>query len=164
MTFGMTVLTLVHVVISLVGILSGFVVVFGLLASKRLDGWTAVFLTSTVLTSVTGFLFPIHRLTPGHVVGVISLIVLAVAIYARYQRRMAGGWRQSFVISSVIALYLNVFVLIVQMFRKVPALKAMAPTQSEAPFKIAQLVVLALFVVLAILASIRFHDAALRTA
>jgi hypothetical protein len=158
------VLTLVHVVISLVGILSGFVVVFGLLASKRLDGWTAVFLTSTVLTSVTGFLFPIHRLTPGHVVGVISLIVLAVAIYARYQRRMAGGWRQTFVISSVVALYLNAFVLIVQMFRKVPALKAMAPTQSEAPFKIAQLVILALFVVLAILASIRFHDGELRTA
>jgi hypothetical protein len=164
MTFGMTVLTLVHVVISLAGILSGLVVVFGLLASKRLDGWTAVFLTSTVLTSVTGFLFPIHRLTPGHVTGVISLIVLAVAIYARYQRRLAGGWRQTFVISSVIALYLNVFVLIVQMFRKVPALEAMAPTQSEAPFKIAQLVVLALFVVLAILASIRFHDAELRTA
>jgi hypothetical protein len=164
MVFGMTVFTLVHVVISLVGILSGFVVVFGLLASKRLDGWIALFLTTTVLTSVTGFLFPIHGFTPGHGVGIISLIVLAVAIYARYQRRLAGGWRRSFVISSVIALYLNVFVLIVQLFRKVPALNAMAPTQSEAPFKIAQLFALALVVVLAILASIRFHDAELRTA
>ena len=164
MIFGMTAFTFAHVAISLVGILSGFIVVFGLLASKRLDGWTALFLTTTVLTSVTGFLFPFHGFLPSYGVGIISLIVLAVAIYARYPRRLAGGWRRSFVISSVIALYLNVFVLIVQLFLKVPALQAMAPTQSEAPFKIAQLFALVLFVVLAILASIRFHDGQVRTA
>jgi hypothetical protein len=164
MIFGMTALTFVHVVISLVGIFSGFVVVFGLLTSRRLDGWTALFLTTTVLTSVTGFFFPFHGFLPAHGVGIISLIVLAVAIYSRYQRHLEGGWRRSYVISSLIALYLNVFVLIVQLFMKVPSLKAMAPTQSEAPFKIAQLFALALFVVLAVLASIRFHDEGLRTA
>src|SRR3989442_15084441 len=125
MIFGMTLLTFVHVLLSLIGIGSGFVVLFGLLASRRLNGWTALFLVTTVLTSVTGFLFPFHRFLPSHGVGVISLIVLAVAIFARYTRQLAGAWRRSYVICAMTALYLNVFVLAVQLFEKVPALKAM---------------------------------------
>ena len=113
MIFGMTIFTFVHVVLSLVGIFSGFVVVIGLLTTKRLDGWTALFLASTILTSVTGFLFPFHHFMPSHGVGIVSLIVLAVAIFARYGRHLTSAWRRSYVITSVIALYLNVFVLIV---------------------------------------------------
>ena len=154
----MSTLTLVHVVLSLIGIFSGFVVVFGLLSSKRLDGWTALFLATTVLTSVTGFLFPIHHLTPGLVLGIISLVVLAITILARYALHLAGAWRKIYVITAVIALYLNVFVLIAQAFMKVPALKAMAPTQSEPPFLVSQLVVMALFIVLAIFAAIKFRN------
>ena len=118
MIFGMTTFTFVHVAISLVGILSGLVVVFGLLATKRLDGWTALFLVTTVLTSVTGFFFPFEGFKPSYVVGAISLVVLALAILARYRRHLAGGWRRTYVISAVIALYLNVFVLVVQLFEK----------------------------------------------
>jgi hypothetical protein len=158
MILGMTTFTFVHVVISLVGILSGLVVLFGLIAGKRLDGWTALFLVSTVATSVTGFMFPFHKLLPSHVVGVVSLVVLAVAILARYNRQLAGGWRRTYVISAVIALYLNVFVLVVQLFEKVPALNAMAPTQSEPPFKITQVVVMAIFVVLGIFAAKGFRE------
>ena len=157
MIFGMTTFTPVHVLLSLIGIFSGFVVVFGLLAAKRLDGWTALFLASTVLTSVTGFLFPFHGFLPSHGVGIISLLVLAIAIFARYGRHLAGSWRRTYVITAAIALYLNVFVLIVQLFEKVPALKAIAPTQSEAPFKVTQLVALTLFVVLGSSAAIRFR-------
>ena len=150
MILGMTTFTFVHVVISLAGILSGLVVLFGLIAGKRLDGWTALFLITTVATSVTGFMFPFHKLLPSHVVGAISLVVLAIAILARYSRHLAGGWRRTYVISAVIALYLNVFVLI-QLFENVPALNAMAPTQSEPPFKIAQVAVMTVFVVLGFL-------------
>jgi hypothetical protein len=164
MILGMTAFTLFHVVLSLVGIFSGFVVVFGLIALRRLNGWTAIFLSTTVLTSVTGFLFPFHRLLPSHVLGILSLIALAVAIYARYQRHLWGGWRRSYVISSFIALYFNVFVLIAQLYMKVPALKAIAPTQTEAPFKITQLTCLALFIVLGISATVRFRGEQLRTA
>ena len=164
MIFGMTLLTFVHVLLSLIGIGSGFVVLFGLLASRRLNGWTALFLVTTVLTSVTGFLFPFHRFLPSHGVGVISLIVLAVAIFARYTRQLAGAWRRSYVICAMTALYLNVFVLAVQLFEKVPALKAMAPTQSEPPFKIAQLALLALFIALTVLSAVKFRDTAVRTA
>jgi hypothetical protein len=157
MILGMTTLTFVHVLLSLAGIASGVIVALGMLASKRLDGLTAIFLATTVLTSVTGFFFPYEGFKPSYVVGVLSLIVLAIAIFARYSRHSAGGWRRTYVITSVIALYLNVFVLVVQLFEKVPALKAMAPTQSEPPFKLAQLVVLALFVMLGIFAAIRFR-------
>ena len=155
---GMTTFTFVHVVISLLGILSGLVVLFGLIAGKGLDGWTAVFLVTTVATSVTGFMFPFHKLLPSHVVGAISLVVLAIAILARYSRHLAGGWRRTYVISAVIALYLNVFVLIVQLFEKVPALNAMAPTQSEPPFEVTQVVVMAIFVVLGIFAAKGFRE------
>ena len=150
-------LTKVHVVISLIAIFAGLVVVFGLLTGKRLDGWTALFLTTTVLTSVTGFFFPFHGVTPAIIVGIISLVLLAVAILARYARHLAGHWRLIYVVSAMIALYLNVFVLVVQLFQKVSALKAMAPTQSEPPFAVTQLVVLALFVLLTIFAAIRFR-------
>ena len=164
MIFGMTTFTIVHVLLSLIGIFSGFVVVFGLLVAKRLDGWTALFLASTVLTSVTGFLFPFHGFLPSHGVGIISLLVLALAIFARYGRQLASSWRRTYVITAVIALYLNVFVFIVQLFRKVPALKALAPTQSEEPFKVAQLVALVIFAVLASSAAIRFRSGQPHTA
>ena len=149
--------TAVHVVISLVGIFSGLVVMFGLLNSKRLDGWTKLFLTTTVATSATGFFFPFNGITPAIVTGIISLAVLAPAIYARYGRHLIGGWRNTYVITAMIALYLNVFVLVVQSFLKIPALHQLAPTQSEPPFKIAQLAVLVVFVVLTIAAAIRFR-------
>ena len=151
--------TIIHTLISLVGIFTGLVVLFGLLAGKRLDGWTKWFLITTVLTSVTGFFFPFHGFTPAHGVGIISLIVLAVAIFARYSRHLAGHWRWIYVVTAVIALYLNMFVGVVQAFLKVPALHAMAPTQTEQPFKLTQLVVLAIFVLLGIIAAIRFRPA-----
>jgi hypothetical protein len=154
--------TLVHVVLSLVGIFAGLVVLFGMFSSKRLTGWTALFLATTVLTSVTGFFFPFHGFTPAIGVGIISLLVLAVAIYARYSRQLAGHWRWIYVVTAVIALYFNVFVAVVQGFEKVPVLKAMAPTQTEPPFKVTQLVVLALFVVLGIVAAIRFRSEPIR--
>jgi len=153
----LAVYTLVHVVISLAGIFSGFVVLFGLLAGKRLDGWTKFFLITTVATSVTGFFFPLHGFTPAIGVGIISLLVLSIAIFARYPRQLAGRWRWIYVVTAMIALYLNVFVAIVQAFEKAPVLKVLAPTQSEPPFKLTQLVVLALFVVLTIVGVIRFR-------
>jgi hypothetical protein len=156
--------TFFHVVLSLVGIGTGFVVVYGLLASKRLDGWTALFLATTVATSVTGFLFPYHGFLPSHGVGIVSLMVLVIAILARYRYRLAGGWRRTYAITTVVALYLNVFVLIAQLFRKVPALKAIAPSQADPPFQITQLIGLLLFTVLAIGAAIKFRAEPPRTA
>ncbi len=149
--------TLIHVIISLAGIGSGFIVMYGLLNSKRLDGWTAIFLTTTVLTSVTGFLFPFEKLLPSHILGGMSLVVLAIAIWARYGGRLAGASRWIYVVTAALALYFNCFVAVVQGFAKIPALHALAPTQKEPPFLVAQLVVLALFVWLTILASRRFH-------
>jgi len=156
--------TLVHVVISLIGIASGLIVLFGLLAGKRLNGLTALFLVSTVLTSVTGFGFPFHQLLPSHKVGIISLVVLPVAVLARYSFHLAGAWRWIYVVSAAIALYLNVFVLVVQSFEKLSALKALAPTQHEPPFLVAQLVVLLIFIVLTAVAVKRFHDQPVRAA
>lgn len=149
--------TLFHVLLSLVGIGAGFVVLFGLLTSKWFDRWTTLFLTTTVATSVTGFLFPFHRFLPSYVIGILSLIVLAIAILARSFFRLAGHWRTTYVITVIIALYFNVFVLIAQMFQKIPPLKVLAPTQSEPPFVITQLVVLAVVVVLAIRAVVKFR-------
>jgi hypothetical protein len=149
--------TQIHVLISLVGIFTGLIVLFGMLAGKRLDGWTKWFLITTVLTSVTGFFFPFHGFTPAVGLGIISLLVLAIAIYARYPRQLTGNWRWIYVVGAVISLYFNVFVGVVQSFEKIPALPAMAPTQTEQPFKLTQLVVLSLFVVLAIVAVIRFR-------
>ena len=156
--------TKLHVVISLIGIVSGLVVMFGLLAGQKLNRWTALFLISTVATSVTGFFFPFHGVTPAIVVGIISLVLLAVATVARYARHLAGAWRWIYVVTAMISLYLNVFVLVVQLFQKVPALKALAPTQSEPPFAVTQLVVLALFVLLTIIAAIKFRGEQLQRA
>jgi hypothetical protein len=157
MLFDLKTFTLVHVVISLLGIASGFVVMFGLLAARRLDGWTALFLATTVATSVTGFGFPLTHFGAPHWVGVISLVVLALAILARYVLHLAGAWRWVYVVGAVLALYLNVFVGVVQAFQKIPVLKAMAPTQTEPPFLLTQLIVLALFIALAIVTAVRFR-------
>lgn len=138
--------TLVHVVISVVGIIAGLVVVGGLIADARLDGWTALFLLTTVLTSVTGFFFPFTQISPPHVVGALSLVVLAVCLVARYGKQLAGRWRATYVVTAVLALYLNVFVLVVQLFVKTPPLAQLAPTQQEAPFAVTQALVLGLFV------------------
>ena len=164
MIFSLRTFTIVHVVLSLVGIGSGVVVLYGLLTRKRLDRWTALFLASTVATSVTGFGFPFDHLLPSHVVGIISLLVLAVAIVARYALHLNGAWGRLYVITAMVALYLNVFVLVVQLFQKVPTLNALAPTQSEPAFVLAQLAVLALFVALTAAAAIRFRNAPVRTA
>ncbi len=149
--------TLVHVVLSLIGIVSGLIVLFAMLGGKRLDGWTALFLATTVLTSATGFFFPSSQVLPSHIVGVVSLLVLAAVIIALYVYRLAGSWRWIYVAGAVLALYLNVFVGIVQAFQKLPFLQPLAPTQSEPPFLIAQLAVLALFIAFGVLATIRFH-------
>lgn len=164
MILGMTTstFTLVHVLLSLVGIGSGFIVLFGLLTGKRLDGWTALFLATTVATSVTGFLFPFDHLLPSHKVAIISLVVLTIAILARYALHLAGVWRRVYAVTAVIALYLNVFVLVVQAFMKLPALKAMAPTQTEPPFLVAQSVVLLIFLGLTIGAAKKFNVAPTR--
>jgi hypothetical protein len=156
--------TALHVLISLVGIGSGFVVVLGLLRGKALNGLTAVFLTTTALTSITGFGFPFDHLLPSHKLGILSLVVLALAVPARYLFHLAGSWRWVYVVGAVLALYFNVFVLVVQAFEKVPALKALAPTQKEPPFLVTQLVVLVGFVTLAIFATVRFHPERVRTA
>ena len=153
----LAVFTIFHVAISLLGICAGFFVLYGLFTSKRMKGWTAIFLATTVATSLTGFLFPIHGFTPGLAVGILSIILLAFAILARYRFALAGAWRPTYVVTAIGALYLNVFVLIVQLFEKVPALHALAPTQSEPPFQVTQLTVLIIFVVLTTLAAIKFH-------
>ncbi|MGC2466200.1 MAG: hypothetical protein WA517_13465, partial [Candidatus Acidiferrum sp.] len=157
MIFGMTALTFFHVLLSLIGIFTGFIAVFGMIAGKRLDGLTAIFLVTTALTSITGFFFPFHGVTPGIILGIISLVVLAVAIPARYVKHLAGAWRKTYAITATIALYLNVFVLVAQLFAKVPALHALAPKGTEPPFLISEVVVLALFIILAIAATIKFR-------
>ena len=149
--------TLVHVVLSLIGILSGLVVLYGLLTTNRMNGWTMLFLVTTVATSVTGFGFPFHGVTPAIIVGILSLIVLLAAIVARYAFHLAGSWRWIYVVGSVVALYFNVFVLVVQAFLKMPALHALVPKGSEPPFAIAQGIVLLLFIVAGTLAVKRFH-------
>jgi hypothetical protein len=152
--------TIFHVAISVIAILSGFVVVFGLLGGKRLDGSTAVFLTTAVLTSVTGFLFPFEKVTPGIILGCISLVVLGVAIAARYAFHMIGAWRSVYASLATVALYLNCFVLVAQAFEHVPALHPFAPTGTEPPFLVTQLVVMAAFLVVGTLATKRFRRAA----
>src|SRR3954466_14505957 len=160
MVLGMSLATytLIHVIISLVAIASGLIVFLGLIAKKRMDALTTLFLSTTVLTSVTGFFFPFEHVTPGIVIGILSLVVLAIAIPARYAKHMAGGWRKAYILTSAVALWFNLFVLVVQSFLKVPALHALAPTQKEPPFALAQLVVLVLFVVLTAKAAKSFRQ------
>ena len=152
--------TIIHVIISLVAIAAGFIAVFGLLTGDRMASWTAIFLGTTILTSVTGFGFPFDHVLPSHVVGIVSLVFLAVAVFALYAKHLAGAWRWIYVVSAIVALWFNVFVLIVQSFMKISALKALAPTQSEPPFQIAQGAALVLFVVLASLAARKFRPVA----
>lgn len=156
--------TFVHVLLSLIGIATGFVVVAGLITARRLDGWTKIFLTTTVLTNATGFGFPFKEFLPSHAIGILSLLILAPVIAARYTFRLAGLWRQVYVVGSVIALYFNTFVLVVQSFHKIPALHELAPTDSEPAFVAAQTVVLLLFIGLGILAGKRFRVDGLQTA
>src|SRR5256885_13747443 len=148
---------IIHTLISLIAIFTGVVVLFGLLAGNRVDGWTKWFLITAVLTTATGFFFPFHGFTPAIGLGIISLPFLALTIYARYPKHLAGAWRWIYAISAVICLYFNLFVLVVQLFEKVPALHTMAPTQTESPFKLTQVCVLVVSAVLAIIAVIRFH-------
>ncbi|HUI94227.1 MAG TPA: hypothetical protein VLX44_00610 [Xanthobacteraceae bacterium] len=149
--------TALHVVISLVGIVSGVVVLAAMLKGKAPAGWTALFLATTVLTSATGFLFPATGFTPAQGVGILSLILLAVALFAFYGQRLAGAWRWLYVVTAVSALYFNCFVAVVQSFQKLPFLHVLAPTQLEPPFQVAQLIVLAIFIIAGILAIRRFH-------
>ena len=149
--------TILHTAISLIGIVSGLIVLAGMLRARRLPGWTALFLVTTILTSVTGFMFPINGLTPAIVVGLISIVILAIALMALYLKQLSGAWRWIYVVTALMALYFNVFVLIVQAFQKVPVLQNLAPTQSEPPFQIAQGVTLAAFLVLGTLAARKFR-------
>jgi hypothetical protein len=147
----------IHVLLSLIGIVSGFVVLYGLLLGRPLGGWTALFLATTILTSVTGFPLAPFGFDPARAVGVISLVLLALAVAALYVFRLAGAWRWVYVGSAIAALYLNVFVGVAQAFQKLPFLQPLAPTQSEPPFLVTQVAVLVIFVALGILAAIRFH-------
>jgi hypothetical protein len=156
----MSTFTLVHTVLSLVALVAGIIVVMGLLASKSLDGWTALYLATSVVTSATGFGFAFTSFMPSHWVGVVSLVVLAVAILARYVFHLAGAWRWIYAVGVVLSVYFLVFVAIVQAFMKVPALRAMAPTQSEPPFAIVQGVTLLIFILLTIAAARKFRPMA----
>jgi hypothetical protein len=159
MILGMSVgaFTLLHVVITLVAIGSGLIVVGGMFASHKLPGTTALFLFTTALTSVTGFLFPIRGFTPALGVGILACVILAVALFALYKEHLVGAWRWIYVITALVSLYLNVFVLVAQSFMKVSALNALAPTQSEPPFAITQAVVLVIFILIALIAVVKFR-------
>ena len=163
MVLGMSLsaFTMVHVIISLIGIVSGFIVLFGLFGSHRRPGMTALFLITTILTSVTGFLFPFEKLLPSHMVGIVSLIVLAIACIALYVMKLSGAWRWIYTLTAMIALYLNVFVLVIQSFLKIGPLHALAPSvpPSEPPFAVVQGIVLVFFVIAIIRAVRRFRPA-----
>jgi hypothetical protein len=149
--------TILHVIISLIAIGTGLIAVTGMLQSRRMAGWTAVFLWMTVLTSATGFGFPFDKLLPSHIVGILSLMFLAVALLAVYVKHLAGAWRWVYVVCAIIALWFNVFVMFVQAFQKIGFLHALAPTQSELPFQATQGLALVLFMVLAIGAVRKFR-------
>jgi hypothetical protein len=159
MNLDFSIFTWVHVIISLIAIITGFVVIAGMAAGKRLDDWTAVFLATTALTSLTGFGFPFEKILPSHIFGVISLVALLIAILARYAFGLQGHWRAAFVLTALIAQWLNVFVLIAQLFNKVQVLQPLAPTQSEPPFLVAQAVLLVLFVFMGIAVLRHFRPA-----
>jgi hypothetical protein len=152
----MVLFTGIHVAISLAGILSGFAVVLGMIGDRPLPCWTSFFLLTTLATSVTGFMFPMHRFMPSHGVGIISLIVLTFTLLARYRFKLEGAWRKTYAVTAVIALYLNVFVLVVQSFLKIPALHTLAPNGNEPPFAMVQGAVLVLFIALGIAAALKF--------
>jgi len=153
-----------HVLISLVGIFSGFVVLYGFMTANHFDGWTSLFLWTTVLTSVTGFLFPIHGFTPALGVVIVSMVVLAIALFALYGRHLTGAWRWIYVVTALTALWFNVFVLIVQSFEKVLLLNPAAPQFGppfpepvNSHFAIAQAAALAVIVVFGLIAAFKFR-------
>jgi hypothetical protein len=152
--------TTVHTIISFIAIATGFVVVFGMLAGRRLDGWTFWFLLFTALTNITGFMFPFEHVLPSHFLGILSLAVMLLAIVARYAFGMNGAWRGLYVAGAVAALWTNMFALVAQSFGKISALHALAPTQSEPPFLIAELVMLAVLVAFGVAAARKFHPQA----
>ena len=154
---GLVTLTQLHVLISLIGIAAGLIAVAGWLKSDYAKRPTAIFLITTVLTSVTGFFFPFAKLMPSHILGIISLVMLALAVFAFYRKRLSGAWRSIFAVTALLSLYLNVLVLLVQSFQKIPALKALAPTQTEPAFLVAQGLALIVFSVLTILTVVRFR-------
>jgi hypothetical protein len=151
--------TMLHVIISLVGIVSGLIVLSGLLGSSRMPGWTALFLLTTILTSVTGFGFPFTVLLPSHMIGILSLVLLAIACLALYGMKLSGAWRWIYAVSAMIALYFNIFVLIIQGFLKIPVLTALAPGNppSGPAFAVVQGLVLLFFVIVIIGAVRRFR-------
>ncbi len=151
--------TMLHVIISLVGIVSGIIALFGLLGSRRMPGWTALFLLTTILTSATGFGFPFTQLLPSHMIGILSLVLLAIACFALYGMKLSGAWRWIYAVTAMIALYLNIFVLIIQSFLKIPALTALAPGNppSGPAFAVVQGLVLLFFVIVIIGAVRRFR-------
>ena len=153
--------TAFHVIISLIAIVSGLIVMFGLLGSNRRPSLTAMFLLFTILTSATGFLFPFDKLLPSHMIGIVSLLLLAIACIALYVMKLSGAWRWIYVLTAMIALYLNVFVLVIQSFLKLAPLHALAPSipPSESPFAVAQGIVLLFFVVVIIGAVRQFRPA-----
>jgi hypothetical protein len=163
MVLGMSLatFTLAHVVISLIGIVAGLIVMFGMLASDRKPGLTAIFLLTTILTSATGFLFPFTQLLPSHMVGILSLLLLAIACIALYAMGLAGPWRWIYVVTALLSLYFNVFVLVIQSFLKIPALTAVAPGNppSGPVFAVVQGIVLVFFVLMIIGAWRRFRPA-----
>jgi hypothetical protein len=151
--------TTLHVIISLVGIVTGLAIVVGLLTAQRPGGITALFLLTTVLTSATGFLFPADQLLPSHIVGIISLVVLAIALLALYVFHLAGAWRWIYVVTALLALYFNCFVGVVQAFQKIAVLHTLAPNGNEPAFVVAQVVLLADFIVIGVIAVRRFRPA-----
>lgn len=159
MILGMSIstFTTVHVIISLIGIFAGLVVVYGMLTGRTSNGWIGLFLGMTILTSVTGYFFPFDKILPSHIVGAISLVVLVIACVGFYAKHLVGTWRWVFVVTSVIALWFNCFVAVVQAFQKIPLLQALAPTQSEPPFMVAQIAVLLIFIVIGVLAVRRWR-------
>ncbi|WP_311029977.1 hypothetical protein [Mesorhizobium koreense] len=152
--------TIFHVVISLIAIIAGLIVLHGWLTARRLDGWTLIFLLFTLATSVTGFFFPFNGFTPAIGTGILSVVVLLAAFAALYAFHLEGSWRWIYLVSAAIALYLNVFVLIIQAFLKIPALHALAPNGNEPPFAIVQGIVLVLFVIGGFLAVRRYRPVA----
>jgi hypothetical protein len=159
-----TTVTLFHTIISIVAIAAGLVVVGGLIAGVRIDGWTGIFLVTTAVTSITGFFLPFSKLLASHWIGIVSLVILPFVIAARYWQQLRGGWRGIYVVGTVLVLYLNFFILLVQLFRRIPALLVAAPRQTEPPFVLTQLLVLALFAWLGIAAFRRFRPQAVVTA
>ncbi|WLB24424.1 hypothetical protein [Bradyrhizobium japonicum] len=157
MGMSLATFTVLHVIISLIGIIAGLVAVTGWLMSDPSRTPTAIFLATTILTSATGFLFPFTKLLPSHVVGIISLALLAIATFAFYGSRLAGIWRPIFTVTAILSLYLNVFVLVVQSFLKIPLVNAWAPTQTEPAFMLAQGLALVVFLALTILTTMRFR-------